>query len=199
MLRQIENHADSSRWISWGLGKHEWFQMASKYIEWHPILLAMMSCSACPHMVLYWRLGQGVTFLFGAISVLVALERMIIFIHFHCLHSSPYWLRFYLEFIQIQEKSQMDKELEYRKYVADARPLMKRCQGMQSLISFGTCWASSIWLISMDLRYSSWFLTTSWATVWSCCHSCHTWSENRSIKSLLALSFFITPNYWPIW
>ena len=47
-------------------------------------------------------------------------------------------LRFYLE-IQVQEKSQMDKELEYRKHVADARPLMKRCQGMQSLISFGTC------------------------------------------------------------
>ena len=90
MLRQIENHADSSRRISWRLGKHEWFQMASKYIEWHPILLAMRSCSACPHMVLYWRLGQGVIFLFGAISFLVALEGMIIFIYFHCLHSSPY-------------------------------------------------------------------------------------------------------------
>ena len=45
-------------------------------------------------------------------------------------------LRFYLE-IQVQENSQMEKELQYRKYVADARPLMKRCQGMQCLISFG--------------------------------------------------------------
>jgi len=37
---------------------------------------------------------------------------------------------FYLE-IQVQENSEMEKELQYRKYVADARPLMKRCQKMQ--------------------------------------------------------------------
>lgn len=43
-------------------------------------------------------------------------------------------LRFYLEVIQVHEKDEMSKELEHRKFVADALPLMKRCQSMQLLI-----------------------------------------------------------------
>lgn len=38
---------------------------------------------------------------------------------------------FYLEVIQVHEKDEMSKELEHRKFVADALPLMKRCQSMQ--------------------------------------------------------------------